>query len=243
MAQLLDPGARRGPRRRAPRPTRRPRPAPLAPAAAISDGREAAVSLPSMPSAWAQSTTTSRSRATNPSPSSQAVSAAGGTARATASSSRSAAPVSGQQRQRPLGQRAIERHPLHERPPSNPRQRLDRRRLAQQQPQLVAHRAGERRQRPAGDAPHGQRGGLRLHARTPAASRSARAAAAASGRRGTTARAGPAARARRGPRTRAARRRTRPSNATAIALTVKSRRCRSSSSVPGRTSGSAPGRA
>ena len=32
-----------------------------------------------------------------------------------------------------------------------------------------------------------------------------------------------------------------PSSGTAIALTVKSRRARSSASVPGRTSGSAPG--
>ena len=126
------------------------------------------------------------------------------------------------------------------------REQRRRLRLAQQQPQLGAHpRAGDRldarRRRP----PRRPTDRCAPPVRTRAGRRSGPGAAGASGRRGTIRRAGRAGGRRAGPPRAPGSQVSSPSaRCRAIALTVKSRRSRSSrSEAPSSTSGSAPGRA
>ena len=115
--------------------------------------------------------------------------------------------------------------------------------LGEREAQLVADPRARHALRVArGDGRRRELGACAARARSPAARRSARSATAASGRRGSSRRAGRAAGPPRGRRARARRHAARRvERSSAIALTVTSRRSRSSSIEAGRTSGSAPG--
>ena len=182
--------------------------------------------------------------ATNPSPSSHApASAERRRPAAPPSSSRSPRPSAGSSVERPRGHGAIERHPAPRSGQSgDPCERLERRRLAQQQAQLVAHpRRRDGRQRATGDASAASAAvsGLDREAQPRRVAHEPQQP-----RRVVEERAlvqDPQHAARRDPHSACGAATARPSSRHAIALTVKSRRSRSSASVAGCTSGSAPG--